>query len=322
MKRRASRSRSRDSSRTWPPARSTARCRASTSSRPRSRASTAPATTCRTCEVIYWSMRVMAFAGVLMFLVAAVGALAVLEAEARAGALVPLDGDRRDRVPVHRRDRRLDPHRDGTPAVDRAGPAADERGELAERQHDVARHQPRRSSSASTSSSASSTSCSCAATRGPTGRGARGAAGYRRSTLLMDLQILWFVPDRGLLGGLLRARGLRLRRRHAAAVRAAERARARRDVPARSARSGTATRSGSSSPPARRSPRSRPGTRRCSPASTSRLLLVLVLLIVRVGLVRVARARARARAGARLAVGERRRELRGSRLVWGSRSRT
>ena len=44
----ASRSRSHASSRTWPPARSMGRCRASISSRPRSRASTAPATTCRT----------------------------------------------------------------------------------------------------------------------------------------------------------------------------------------------------------------------------------------------------------------------------------
>ena len=57
-------------------------------------------------RVIYWSMRVMAFSGVLMFLVAAVGAWLLLEAEAGAGALVPLDGRRRDRVPVHRRDRR------------------------------------------------------------------------------------------------------------------------------------------------------------------------------------------------------------------------
>ena len=47
-RRRSSRSRSRGSSRTWRPARSAARCRASTSFRPRSRASTAPATTCRT----------------------------------------------------------------------------------------------------------------------------------------------------------------------------------------------------------------------------------------------------------------------------------
>ena len=69
--------------------------------------------------------------------------LALLEEEARAGALVPVDGDRRDRLAVHRRDRGLDPDRDGTPALDRAGAAADQQGELAERQHDVARHQPR-----------------------------------------------------------------------------------------------------------------------------------------------------------------------------------
>ena len=48
-RRRASRSRSRASSPTWPPARSTVRCRDSMSSRSRSRGSTAAATTCRTC---------------------------------------------------------------------------------------------------------------------------------------------------------------------------------------------------------------------------------------------------------------------------------
>ena len=40
-------------------------------------------------RVVYWSMRVMAFAGVAMFLVAALGALALPAEEARAGALVP-----------------------------------------------------------------------------------------------------------------------------------------------------------------------------------------------------------------------------------------
>ena len=46
----------------------------------------------------------------------------------------------------------------------------------------------------------------------------------------MDLQNLWFVLIAVLWARLLRARGLRLRRRHAAAVPAARRARARRDV--------------------------------------------------------------------------------------------
>ena len=69
--------------------------------------------------------------------------VALPEAEARAGTLVPVDFDRRDRAPLHRRDRRLDPDRDGTPALDRAGAAADQRGELAQRQHHLARDQPR-----------------------------------------------------------------------------------------------------------------------------------------------------------------------------------
>ena len=84
-------------------------------------------------RVIYWSMRVMAYMGMLMLLVAARRRLALLEAETRAGALVPLDGDRRDRVSVHRRDGGLDPDRDGPAAVDRAGLAQDRRRELARR---------------------------------------------------------------------------------------------------------------------------------------------------------------------------------------------
>ena len=142
-RRRSSRSRSRGSSRTWPPARSTARCRASTSSRQQEQREYGPGNYMPNVRVIYWSMRVMAYAGVLMFLVAALGAWLYWKQEARAGALVPLDGDRGDRAPLHRGDRGLDPDRDGAPALDRAGPAEDGRRELAERQHDVARDQPR-----------------------------------------------------------------------------------------------------------------------------------------------------------------------------------
>ena len=120
----ASRSRSRDSSRTWPPARSTARCRASTSSRSRSSASTAAATTCRTSGSIYWSMRVMAFAGVLMFLVAALGAWLYWKQKLEKARWFLWTAIVAIALPVHRRDRRLDPHRDGAPALDRAGPAA------------------------------------------------------------------------------------------------------------------------------------------------------------------------------------------------------
>ena len=91
--------------------------------------------------------------------VAAARGVALLEAEARAGALVPLDGDRRDRAPVHRRDRRLDPHRDGTPALDRPGAAADQQGELAATSAPPGSASASASSSPSTSPSASSTSC-------------------------------------------------------------------------------------------------------------------------------------------------------------------
>ena len=109
------------------PARSTARCRASTSSRRRRRRQYGPGNYMPDVELVYWSMRVMAYSGVLMFLVAAVGAWLYRRANARDDALVPADGDRRDRLPVHRGDRRLGPHRDGPPAVDRAGPAQDRR---------------------------------------------------------------------------------------------------------------------------------------------------------------------------------------------------
>ena len=86
-------------------------------------------------------MRVMAYVGTLMFLVAR-SAPGLPQAAARAGALVHAQRDGRDRVPVHRRDRRLDPHRDGPPAVDRPGAAPDRGRALAERQrgHDRDEH--------------------------------------------------------------------------------------------------------------------------------------------------------------------------------------
>ena len=54
------------------------------------------------------------------------------------------------------------------------------------------------------------------------------------------------------------------------------------DAAGRSGPSGTGTRCGSSSRVARPSPRSRPGTRRCSPGFYVALLLILVFLIIRV----------------------------------------
>jgi hypothetical protein len=63
----------------------------------------------------------MAFAGVLMFLVAAVGAWLYWKKKLERARWFHWTCACCDRLPVHRRDRRLDPHRDGAPAVDRAG---------------------------------------------------------------------------------------------------------------------------------------------------------------------------------------------------------
>ena len=138
----------------------------------------------------------------------------------------------------------------------------------------------------------------------------------------MTLEIFWFCVDRGPLGRLLRARGVRLRRRDAAAVPGARRARPRASCWRRSGRTGTATRSGSSSRPARRSPRSRRGTRRCSPASTSSLVLILVLPDRARAVVRVARARRRPALARRLALGEHDRRASGRRSSGAWRSPT
>src|SRR5262245_42626128 len=155
--------------------------------------------------------------------------VAVPEAEARDGALVPVDRARRDRVPVHRRDRRLDPHRDGPAAVDRPGSAQDRPGELAEREHGVDRvqphgvHQPLRHPR---SRRLRAHAALRAARPAADARGAPRAGGD-----VLDGPPDYLVhPDHRSLERLLPARGLRLRRRHAAAVRPAERIRARGDV--------------------------------------------------------------------------------------------
>ena len=70
--------------------------------------------------------------------------VAVPHEASRTRPLVPVDGGRGDRVPVHRGDGRVGAHRDRTPAVDRLGPPEDVRGQLAERQLGDARNQPRR----------------------------------------------------------------------------------------------------------------------------------------------------------------------------------
>ena len=100
--------------------------------------------------------------------------------------------------------------------------------------------------------------------------------------LLMTLENVWFCLIAVSVGRLLRARGLRLRRRHAAPVRSPRRARAERDV--RVDRPGVGRERGLArrrrrARPSRRSP---PGTGRCSRASTSRSCCSLSFLIVRV----------------------------------------
>ena len=88
-------------------------------------------------------------------------------------------------------------------------------------------------------------------------------------------------PDRGAVDRLLRARGFRLRRRHAAAAARPRRRRPPRahqhDRPGLGRQRGLADRR----PAARCSPPSRSGTPRCSAASTSRCSSILVALIVR-----------------------------------------
>ena len=109
-------------------------------------------------RVIYWSMRVMAFAGVLMLLIAALGAwlywkrrlekarwfhwtaivaMALPYIAATAGWILTEMGRQPWIV---------------------QGLLLTCQGQFAQRQHDLARHQPRHSSSPSTSYSASSTS--------------------------------------------------------------------------------------------------------------------------------------------------------------------
>ena len=73
----------------------------------------------------------------------ALGRLAFVAQEARAGEVVPADCDGRDRRPVSRVFRRLDPDRDRPPALDRLRPAEDRRRGLAELDDDEGRVQPR-----------------------------------------------------------------------------------------------------------------------------------------------------------------------------------
>ena len=78
-------------------------------------------------RLMYWSMRVMAMLGVAMFLVAAVGAWLYRKRKLHEARWFQRIAIVAIALPVPRRDGRLDPDRDGPPAVDRAGPAEDRR---------------------------------------------------------------------------------------------------------------------------------------------------------------------------------------------------
>ena len=95
-------------------------------------------------ELAYWCMRVMAYLGGLMLLLALWGGWLLWRQEARAGEVVPAGRGRRDRAAVPRLLRRLDPDRDGPPAVDRLGSAEDRRRRLADVDDDQGGVQPRR----------------------------------------------------------------------------------------------------------------------------------------------------------------------------------
>ena len=199
-------------------------------------------------RVIYWSMRVMAFAGVLMFLVAALGAWLYWKRRLEQRTLVPVDRDRRDRPAVHRRDRGLDPHRDGAPALDRAGAAA----------------RPPTANSPSVSTTWLGISLAFFITlyaalgvvdfvlmrryARPDRPGRRGAERTRAGgELLMDLQIFWFVLIGFFWAGYFVLEGFDFGVGMLLPFVPRNERRARRAVRDRSGRSGTATRSGSSS---------------------------------------------------------------------------
>ena len=80
--------------------------------------------------VTYWGFRLMMTAGLLMMALAAFFLWALRgKIETRPMAKVGAMGDR---PAVHRQHQRLDPDRDGPPAVDRAGPADRQRRHLTE----------------------------------------------------------------------------------------------------------------------------------------------------------------------------------------------
>ncbi len=92
----------------------------------------------------YWSMRIMAYAGTLVFLVFALGRVPLPARDAGVDALVPLARRRGDPAPVRGGARRLGALGGRAAAVDRVGPAEDGRRQLPERLDGHDRHEPRR----------------------------------------------------------------------------------------------------------------------------------------------------------------------------------
>ena len=116
----------------------------------------------------YWSMRVMAYLGTLVFLVAVVGAFLYRRRRLETTRWFLWTGVVGDRVPVPLGAGGLGALRGRAPAVDRVGAAQDRGRELAERRRLDDRRQPRGVRLALRHARRSSTSCSCGATRAST----------------------------------------------------------------------------------------------------------------------------------------------------------
>ena len=115
--------------------------------------------------VTYWTFRIMTGIGFLMVAITALGMLLLWRGRARDLAALPARRDGRDRVAAPRERERLDLHRDGPPAVGRAGPAEDVERRLAERLGVGGRADARRLHACCTACWPPSTGGSCSATR-------------------------------------------------------------------------------------------------------------------------------------------------------------
>ncbi len=113
------RSRSRACSRSWPRTRSRAQVVGINELQAQYEQQYGPGNYIPDIRLVYWSMRAMAYLGTLSFLLAPWGGWLLLAQEARRREVVPARRARRDRVPVPRQLRRLDPDGGRAPAVGR-----------------------------------------------------------------------------------------------------------------------------------------------------------------------------------------------------------